>query len=86
MRTTKKAKPNLRLRLRTSEWVRLTRARGLSSDAACADLLGVSRSTISRARDNEVEPSPKLVRAAMWHLPGVKFEDLFEVVDVRAGS
>jgi hypothetical protein len=66
--------------LRTTEWVRHTRARGLSSDAACAELLGLSTSIISRARNNEVEPGPKFVAAAIWHLPGLKFEDLFEVV------
>lgn len=81
MRTTERAKrPNIRLRLRTSEWVKHTRARGLSSDAKCAELLGLSTSTISRARDNKIEPSYKFVRAAIWHLPGLRFEDLFEVV------
>lgn len=85
MRTTERVKrPNLRLRLRTSEWDRLTRARGLSSDAACAQLLGLNKSTISRARGNDVEPSETFVKAAIWHLPGLKFEDLFEVVDAKA--
>lgn len=81
MRTTDRAKrPNLRLRLRTSEWERHTRARGLPSNAACADLLGISASTIRRARNNEVEPSETFVKAAIFHLPGLKFEDIFEVV------
>jgi DNA-binding XRE family transcriptional regulator len=70
--------------LRTSEWDRLTRARGLTTDTACADLLGISKSTISRARDNEVEPSQTFIRAVIWHLPGLKFEDLFEVVTEQA--
>ncbi|MBG0828492.1 hypothetical protein HS041_12010 [Planomonospora sp. ID67723] len=81
MRTTERAKrPNLRLRLRTSEWERHTRARGLVSDAECARLLGLSTSTISRARGHEVEPSHQFIRAAIWHLPGLKFEDLFEII------
>lgn len=87
MRTTERTtRPTLRLRLRTSNWERLTRARGLSSDAACADLLGLSRSTISRARNNTVEPSEDLIKAALWHLPGLKFEDLFEVIPVSTSD
>jgi len=87
MRTTgPSSRPTLRLRLRTPNWERLTRARGLTSDAACAELLGLSRSTISRARRHAVEPSEDLIKAALWHLPGLKFEDLFEVIPVPASG
>lgn len=82
--TTEDARP--RLRLRVAAWDKQVNKRGLRTDADAAHLLRTSQSTITRIKAGDVEPSGKFVSAALWHLPGAKFEDLFEIVIAKAAS
>lgn len=72
-----------RVRLRRATWDKEVRALGLRSNAACASLLRTSESTISRIKNNEVEPSQKFIASAIWRFD-VKFEDMFEIVCAKA--
>lgn len=82
--TTEDARP--RLRLRVAAWDKQTSARGLRTDAEAAHLLNTSQSTISRIKAGQVEPGGRFVASALWHLPGARFDELFEVVVTRAAS
>ncbi|GAA4100734.1 hypothetical protein [Nonomuraea soli] len=68
------------VRLRTSQWDRIKRAHGYTTDEACAQKLQVARTTITRIKSGDVEPSQKFIAALLWHFQGARFEDLFEVV------
>lgn len=84
--TTLEAPARPRVRLRLAAWDKQTSKRGLRTDAECAHLLGTSQSTISRVKAGDVEPGGKFIAAVLWALPGTTFEDLFEVVVVKAAS
>lgn len=75
-----------RVRLIRATWDEQTSKRGLRTNAECAHVLGTSESTIHRIKAGDVEPSGKFIAAALWHLPGAKFEEMFEVVVSRVAS
>jgi predicted transcriptional regulator len=54
----------------------------LSTDHARAMHIGVSRTTVARIQSGEIEPGGKFVAAVLWAHPDLKFEDLFEVVEM----
>lgn len=72
-----------RVRLRLPEWEKATRAKNLRSNAACAQLLGTSESTISRVTTGSVEPSQKFIASTLWHFTPTTFEQLYEIVVAR---
>lgn len=67
-----------RIRLRNAQWDVATKAKGLDGDVDCGRLLNFSQSSLWRIKAGEVEPSPRFIAAAIFHLGG-RFDDLFEV-------
>lgn len=74
------------VRLRHGEWERRMEAKGLSSDHARAQRIGMSRTTVARVQDGTIEPGERFVAAVLLTFADLKFEDLFEVVEAERKS
>ncbi len=53
--------------------------RGVQTDQAFAEIIGVNKGTASRVLNGQA-PGPKFISSVLLHLP-VKFEDVFQVVE-----
>lgn len=67
------------IRLRTDRMNEIAAARGLASDAARAQHIGVDRSTYSRVIRGEVIPGERFIAECLRAFPDLKFDDLFEL-------
>jgi hypothetical protein len=70
------------LRLRGDVLDRLLAPLGHVTDDSKARFLGVSPSSLSRLRREQIDPSSQFIAAVRIALPGAPFEDLFEIVRV----
>jgi transcriptional regulator with XRE-family HTH domain len=67
------------IRLRVDQFDQEARQLGLSTDAACAEFIGIDRSTLSRLRKGEILPGERFIGACLAKFPA-SFEQLFEIV------
>jgi len=67
------------IRLRLDRIDEIAIARGLTTDTARAERIGVERSTYSRVRTGEIQPGPRFIAGCLRAFPDLRFEDLFEV-------
>lgn len=67
------------IRLRMDRIDEIATARGLASDSARAERIGVDRSTYSRVRAGEIVPGHRFIAGCLRAFPDLKFEDLFTV-------
>ena len=68
------------VRLRNDRIDEIATARGLVTDSARAELIGVERSTYSRVRSGEIQPGNRFIAGCLLAFHDLRFEDLFEVM------
>lgn len=74
------------VKLRHEMWERRMKAKGLDSDLARAQCIGVSRWTVKRVQAGEIVPGERFVAAVLGTFDDLKFEEIFEVVELPAGG
>jgi len=57
----------------------ISAARGLATDTARAERIGVDRSTYSRIRSGDIRPGERFIAGCLRAFPDLKFDDLFIV-------
>lgn len=67
------------IRLRVDRIDEIATARGLATDSARAEHIGVDRSTYSRIRNGEIIPGERFIAECLRAFPDLRFEDLFTV-------
>lgn len=67
------------IRLRTGQFDRYSRARGLTSAHARAKFIGIHHSTVRRIEKDNVVPGERFIAAVLCAFDDLRFEDLFEL-------
>lgn len=75
--------PQGTVRLRAEQFRRHAELSGLTTDGARAEHLGVSRWTVMRLLNGDIEPGTKFIAQTLLAFPERRFEDFFEVVEIR---
>jgi hypothetical protein len=70
------------LRLRSEQFRRHCRLLGLETATAQADHLGLSKWTVTRLLNGGIVPGERVIARCLVGFPNLKFEDLFEVVEM----
>lgn len=70
-----------KVRLRTKQLDKFFALKGVKTDAARADAIGVNAATFSRVVRGLTAPGEVFIAGVLAALPEMSFEDLFEVVD-----
>ena len=76
--------PASAIRLRPEQFRRRARLNGLETDTALAAHIGINRSTLFRMLNGDAAPGEKFMAQVLAAFPGLKFEDIFEVVESDA--
>lgn len=71
------------IRLRTEQFQRRCRLLGLDTATSQAEHLGLSKWTIGRLLNGDIAPAEHVIASTLAAFPTLKFEDLFEVVELR---
>lgn len=58
----------------------------LADDGAVATAFGLNRLTIWRVRTGRMSPGPRFIGGALRALRGVRFEDIFLIIDYVPGK
>lgn len=73
-----------RIELRFDRFDSAAAARGLDTDAAIADHLGIDRATMWRIRQRRIAPGERFIAATLAAFPDLTFDALFTVVQDAA--
>ena len=68
------------IRLRADAFAAWAARKGLETEGAQAEHIGIDRATLSRVRRGEIAPGEKFI-AALLAASGRKFEQLFEIAE-----
>ena len=72
------------IRLRKEQFRRHFRLLGLETTTAQAEHLGLSKWTITRLMNDNIAPGETVIASALAAFPALRFEDLFELIEVGA--
>lgn len=73
------SQPNV-IRLKVPEFLRIAGEAGLATDTEIGAHLRMNQASIWRLLHGKTAPSAAFIAAVLASFPGVKFEDVFEVV------